>query len=90
VFDMITHATHIFEDEAFAARFSQFRLHVGPEFRTAVLDLWADSSDEALISHTDLQPASALIAQDRQEGHASVEGSCETGFRSSAPLNLFR
>ena len=74
---------------AFAARFSQFRLHVGPEFRTAVLNLWADSSDEALISHTDLQPASALIAQVQQDRHASVDGICETGFRSSAPIELF-
>ncbi|WP_260734488.1 hypothetical protein [Tunturiibacter lichenicola] len=43
--------------ESFAATFFQFRFHEGPEFGTSVLDLWADSFDDALISHTVLQPA---------------------------------
>jgi hypothetical protein len=58
--------------ESSAATFFQFRLHISPEFTTAVLDLWADSSDDALISHTVLQSASALIAQVQQDRHASV------------------
>jgi len=74
---------------AFASRFLQIRLHVAPELRTADLDLWADSSDDALISHTVLQPASALVAQVQQDQHASVDGFCETRFRSSAPIKLF-
>ena len=57
---------------AFASLFLQIRLHVAPELRTADLDLWADSSDDALISHTVLQSASALIAQVQQDRHASV------------------
>src|ERR1700721_2771460 len=73
--------------EPFAATFFQFSLHVGPEFSTAVVDLWADSSDDALISHTVLQPASSLIAQAQQDRHASVDGFCETGFGSPPPTN---
>jgi len=59
-----------------------------PEFRTAALDLRPHSVDDLLIAHAILDPASTIVVEIQQNGHAAIDSFRETGLVRLARIEL--
>ena len=66
--------------ETFVASHFQLKFQIFPELRTPSLDLRLHSLDDAFIADAVLDPASTVIVEIQENGHAAIDSFREAGL----------